>query len=133
MNNGIMILLIFAIIILAPLLCVYLVYRISKHNRAEKNKRCTMETQGEIVKLKLKSGDGPFVITVRYEVDFTNYMIKESVKLKSTAIKAGKIPIGQKKTPVIGEIKEGTSVTVRYNPNNPEEAFVKGNEGFITG
>ena len=133
MSNGILILLVFLVIIIVPVICVFIIYKVNKHNRAQKNKRCICEVQGTIIRLKLKGGNGPFIVTVQYQAGGALYSVSETVKLKSSMIKAGPVPVGQRKTPVMGDIKEGTVVTVKYNPEDHREAIIKGNEGFVTG
>lgn len=133
MSDGAMIVMIFAIIIFVPLICIFAIYKISRRRRKSKNERYTCETPGIITDLRLKGSDGPFVMTVSYSVNGIEYTVKESVKLKSSTIKAGAIPVGQRKTPVIGDIRKGSSVTVKHDPADPARALIKGNDGFITG
>ena len=44
-------------------------------------------------------------------------------------IKLGFLPIGQKRVPVIGDIRAGSPVKVSYNPEDPAEAFISCNCG----
>ena len=62
-------------------------------------KRCTAETDGTVMNIQGKGSEGLTVITVEYEVKNQKYQIKESIKLKSTVIRIGFLPIGQRKTP----------------------------------
>lgn len=133
MSAGVMIIMIFAIIIFVPLICVFTIYKISQRRRKSKNERYTSETPGIITDLSLKGSDGPLVMTVAYQVNGIAYIVKESVKLKSRMIKVGAIPAGQSKTPVIGDIRKGSAVTVKHDPADPARAIIKGNDGFITG
>ena len=62
-------------------------------------KRCTAETDGTVMNIQGKGSEGLTVITVEYEVKNQKYQIKESIKLKSTVIRIGFLPIGQRKKP----------------------------------
>ncbi len=93
--------------------------------------RCTETTDGIINNVKLKGQDFPTVITVEYVVEEKCYHIQESVKLKSEIIKLGFLPIGQRKSPRLGDTSVGRAVRVIYNPNNPEEAYLPENIGHI--
>ena len=48
--------------------------------------------------------DYPWVIHVQYNVNGHDYKIKETAKMKSTAIKIAGIPVGQRKNFVLGNI-----------------------------
>jgi len=85
---------------------------------------------GVVRDLRSYGADCPLIMYVEYEVDGVSYMLKETVKLKSTVIKLGPIPIGQRKVPQISA-KRGEIVTVVYDPAKPSHAHVKGNEGFM--
>ena len=63
------------------------------------------------------------MITVSYNVNGQDYMVKETVKLKTETLKAGIIPIGQKKTFVMGDVKAGDEIKVRYDEKRPEKAL----------
>ena len=47
--------------------------------------------------------------------------------MKSETIKVGKIPVGQRKTFVIGPLDVGDAVTVKYDEKNPARAIIAGN------
>lgn len=51
----------------------------------------------------------PSVIQAVYHVNGKEYRIRETAKLKSTTIKVGKIPVGQKKSFVMGPVAQGGS------------------------
>ena len=55
--------------------------------------------------------------------------VKE-VRVKT--IKIGFLPIVQRSYPVIGDKQTGDEVKICYNPDNPAEAYIAGNEGFAT-
>lgn len=133
MSNGFMILLIFSILIISPVIIVLTVLAISRANRKRKYSMYTGVTTGRVSKLVNKGLDFPWVIYVTYCVDQKNYVIKESAKLKSSSIKAGGIPVGLKKTFVLGAIQEGHSVTILYDEKNPQKAVIYGNNGVMTG
>ncbi len=101
--------------------------------RKRKREKCTGEVVGTIVKTERKGMEMPTMITVEYVVDGVCYAVKESVKLKSEAIKIGFLPIGQKKTPRMGKIAIGHTTTVCYNPEQPEMAYIKENVGIMNG
>lgn len=94
-----------------------------------RKKRCTEMTDGIIKDVKSKGLDFPTIITVEYQVDGICYEVKESIKLKSKAIKIGFLPIGQEKTPRMGETRVGYSASVTYNPDNPAESYITYNTG----
>lgn len=71
------------------------------------------------------------MIVVSYTVEGQEYQIKESVKLKSKAIKIGFLPIGQERYPAMGEIKKGTVVKVKYNSSDPARAYLVDNVGIM--
>jgi hypothetical protein len=96
-------------------------------------KKCTREVVGTIVKMDRKSMEMPTMITVEYVVDEVKYTVKESVKLKSKLIKIGFLPIGQVKTPRMGDIVVGGTAAVCYNPEQPEKAYIKENVGSMNG
>ena len=72
------------------------------------------------------------VLSVDYQVEGKTYRIKETMKVKGEAIKVGKVPIGQRKKPVLGDIKKGDQVSVQYDTTNPRQAIIVGNDGSRT-
>ena len=48
-------------------------------------------------------------------------------------IKIGFLPIGQVKTPRMGDIAVGGTAAVCYNPEQPEKAYIKENVGSMNG
>lgn len=93
-------------------------------------KNCTNTVDGKVVSLEFRGMKGVDIITVEYEINGKKHQIKETVKLKSVPIKLGFLPIGQKKTPKINT-KIGSTIQVRYNTNNPSEAYIVGNDGIM--
>ena len=133
MSDGAMIIIIFAAIIILPVIVVFSVIGISKIKREKKKKYYRGLTRGTVEDIKLKGLDHPWVITVSYNVNGQDYMVKETVKLKTETLRAGRIPIGQKKTFVMGDVKAGDEIMVRYDEKRPEKAIVEGNDGAVTG
>jgi len=91
---------------------------------------CTEITNGTVVSLKDKGLNFPRIVTVEYQVDSTTYQISESIKLKSSVIKLGPIPIGQRKTAKINT-RMGSKVKINYNPDIPSMAYLTDNKGII--
>ena len=133
MSDGVMIFLIYMLAIVLPVLIVFFVVVLKKKIRNKKKKLYTEETTGRVVELIDRGVDFPSLLCVAYEVNGIHYEIKESLKLKSEAIKLGLIPIGQIKVPMIDSVEKGAPVTVRYSKENPKNAIILENEGVITG
>lgn len=131
MNTLIIIMLFFLGIVIIPTAIVFIVLGIAKHRRRKKYELYDCEVQGLVE--RFRRADQSRIIFVQYTVDGQVYTMKETVKYKSEAIKAGKVPIGQHKTPVMGAVGVGDYVTVKYLSSNPQKALIKGNDGSITG
>lgn len=96
------------------------------------NKRkCTTLTMGTIVDLRVKGIDSPTIITVEYTAAGRTYEIKESIKLRREPIKLGRLPIGQRGVPVLGDTRVGSQVRVLFNPADPSKAYLLDNEGHV--
>lgn len=132
MSDGAMILLIFSAIIVIPVVIVLFVLAINKRSRRKKFCDYTGVTGGTILKIKKGGVDCPFIIHAGYVVNGVNYEIKETAKLKSQTIKIGPLPIGQKKTFVLGNVREGDTVEIHYDETNPQKGIIYGNEGLMT-
>ncbi len=130
-KDGIMIIIIFSILIFVPITIVLLICMISKKKRKKKNETYKGITQGTITDITKKGMDFPWVVHAEYYVNGVKYQIKESVALKCSTIKLGKIPIGQRKTFVLETIKKGGSIEIHYDERNPRKAIIYGNEGMI--
>lgn len=91
-------------------------------------KNYTAETKGTIVKSLLASTESPR-LTVSYTVNGQDYTITENITSKSEAIKIGFIPIGQRKIWQVKKINVGEELTIIYDPHNPKNAHIKGNDG----
>ena len=133
MQDGIYILAVFSCIILVPLLIVFGILTFGRRNRRRKEIAYTGRTQGKVIKIVHRGLDSPWVIHVGYSVNGVDYEIKETAKMKSQAIRVGRIPVGQKKTFVLGSIREGDFVTVCYDEAAPQKAIIYGNDGVMTG
>lgn len=88
--------------------------------------------EGTITEFKLNGMDSPMTVCVSYTVDGVEYQLKEAVKLISVTRKAGPIPIGQRKVPVLPDVSPGAKVVVCYNPAKPKKAYLRDNVGRIT-
>lgn len=95
------------------------------------NKDNYLPCQGTIVDVKAYGSDCPPRIIVRYQVDGTDYEIKEPVLMKAEKIKLGPIPVGVRSTPVLPGTSIGDRVEVRYDPDKPSKAFIEGNQGTL--
>ena len=126
MSDGVMILLIFALIALLGGGTTALVIALARRSRARKERVYTGLTVGTVVRRRFGGLDDPTVVWVRYEVDGVSYECRESVKLASEAIKLGPVPIGQRK---VGRIpsEEGSRVRVAYLPEDPSKAILVDN------
>lgn len=132
-NDGIMILLIFAVLILLPVSTVFAVLAVSRRNREKKKRAYRGIAQGTVVEIRNKGLDHPWVVYVVYKVHGQEYQIRETAKLKSETVRIGRLPVGQRKTFVLGPLREGDSVEVRYDMEHPEKGILYGNDGCITG
>ncbi|WP_458458050.1 hypothetical protein [Pseudobutyrivibrio sp.] len=94
-------------------------------------RNCTAITTGKIKELRSRGLNKATMIIVEYCVDGVAYEVKEGIKLKSESIKIGFIPIGQRKSPVMGDVSVGSNTSISYNPQNPAEAFITKNKGFL--
>ena len=98
-------------------------------------KKCTADAIGKIIYFRVGNSEMPTQILVEFIVDEQKYIIKDTLKLESETIYAGKIPVGQRKQPKLKstdgtEVREGSLVYVKYNPKNPNKAYILGNEGI---
>ena len=132
-GDGVMIVIIFAALIFIPILVVFTVLGISKSNRRRKKEIYMGITRGRIIKIVDKGSDYPRVIHIRYHVNGIDYEIKETAKMKSSAIRVAGIPVGQRKTFVLGNVREGDLLEVRYDEAHPDKAIIYGNDGVVTG
>lgn len=98
---------------------------------------CTKTCSGIIKEINTKGLDFPSRIIVKFEVNGKIYEISENLVMKPQKIKLGFIPIGYKTKSLI-EINTGISATignnvnVKYNADNPNEAYLPDNDSNIT-
>ncbi len=129
MNDGLWILLIFTLLLSIPAAAVALVLHFAARRRRNRAARCTASVLGTVTSLSRKGIDRPTIVTVEYQANGQLWHVSESLKLRSEAIRIGKIPIGQRKTPVLGRVEIGDTLPVRYCPEAPSIALIEGNEG----
>ena len=102
-----------------------------------KKSNCTEMCTGIIKEIKIKGIDLPSEIIVNFKVDKKSYEINENLVMKPQKIKLGFIPIGYKTKSLI-EINtgiktiSGNEVRVKYNPENPQEAYLPDNDADVT-
>lgn len=124
---------IFTAIILIPTIVVFIILGINKNNKKRKKNNYMGITKGRVIRIVDKSLDYPWVIHVQYKVNGIDYEIRETAKMKSTAIKIVGIPVGQRKTFVLGDVKEGDLLEIRYEEEHPERTIIYSNDGVVTG
>ncbi len=93
-----------------------------------KYSNCTAETVGTIIKSLVSQDETPR-LTVSFAVNGNEYVFSENITTKSETIKIGFLPVGQKKVWLVKSWRVGETVPVVYNPANPKEAHIKGNDG----
>lgn len=132
LSDGAMIALIFGGIVLIPLAVVLIVLAAAKKRRKGKLEKYQGMTRGTVTRIRWGGIEHPTVIYAVYHVNGREYQIRETAKLKSEAIKVGRIPVGQKKSFVMGPVAEGDQIWIRYDEFRPERAIICGNEGVLT-
>ena len=85
---------------------------------------------GTVVEVRSRGMDYPTRIVVEYTVDGKIYTVSETIRLKSRSVKAGFLPVGQKKTPVMGDTRVGAGAEVLYRREKPSDAVIKENRGI---
>ena len=130
-HDVIMILLIFFIILAVPVAAVFIVLGVNKYSRKKKKQKYTLLVKAQVADIIRKGSDFPDVVCAVYSVNGKQYTVKETLKLKSEAIKIAGVPIGTKKIYVLGSIKKGDTVTVRCDERDPSKAIIDGNDGFV--
>lgn len=133
LSDGAMIALIFGGIVLIPLAAVLIVLAVAKKRRKGKYEKYRGMTLGTVIWIRSGGIDHPSVIHAVYHVNGKEYQIRETAKLKSRTIKVGKIPVGQKKSFVMGAVSKGDQIWIRYDERRPERAIICGNDGVVTG
>ncbi|NMM95077.1 DUF3592 domain-containing protein [Bifidobacterium oedipodis] len=117
--------------VMIPVVIIVAAVLLGNPGRKGRIRLMTAQCPGLVVSIKSHGMDTPWRIRVHYEVDGIAYEVVESLALKSSVIKAGPIPIGQRKTPVMGRVREGDTVIVIYNPDKPSKAHIQHNDGWI--
>lgn len=130
MSEVMIILILLIITLVIPTGIVFTVLGINKHKRKKKNKLYTSETKGVVERVRF--ANGVQVVYVVYTVDGESYIVSETLKQRTEAIKLWKIPIGQRKFNKIGPAGIGTELIIKYHPSKPNKAIIKGNDGCIT-
>lgn len=94
--------------------------------------RRTAACWGRIVANGRLGGSGTISVTVAFEVDGVSYRFEEPLRMRSSAIKIGPLPIGQRWSPVMERTDVGDVVAVCYDPADPRNAKLRDNVGGIT-
>lgn len=123
----------FSAIIIIPVAAVFIILAVCRHSRKKKIETYSGVTWGTIEKIVSKGLDHPWVLHVTYSVDGKQYKIKETAKMKSEAIRFGKIPVGQRKTFQVGAVREGDLLEIHFDKKQPQKAIIYKNNGSITG
>lgn len=133
LSDGLAVLVSFAALALISTAIVLGILAASRSARKKKKQRYTGVTTGTVVNVERKGLDYPWVICASYRVDNISYKIKETAKLKTSSLKVGSVPIGQRKTFVLGPLKAGDPILVHYDEKNPQKAILYENDGVVTG
>lgn len=131
MSDGQMITIVFAALFLGVPAIVGVVLLLVKRNRALRMEAYTGRCQGEVVALAPHGRHSVTVARVRYEVGGRSYELEEALALRSEAIRVGPVPIGQRKTPKLGDMRPGREVEVAYLLEDPSQALIIGNDGLM--
>ena len=96
--------------------------------RVNKN-NCTQTVNGTVKEMKMVEKDAPTVIYVEYEVGGKRYVLSENVKSKNKKVKILFWTIAEIRLSILKGMGIGDTTPVRYNPSNPEEAYLVNNTG----
>lgn len=132
MSDGVMILLIFAIIFGGSGAVIAIVLFAAKKGRDKKKIKCTKRADGIITNIVNRGADHASTICVEYVVNGVRYEVKDSLKMKKSTIKVGNVPVGQHTRSVLEDTRIGAPVDVYYEEGNPQHAYIAGNDGSIT-
>ena len=92
--------------------------------------KCTAETSGKVIKRKWNGN--VWFLKVEYAVEGKTYIITEQLKYKKVqTYDVMNVPVGMKSRLSMGDVKEGDSVKVKYNPQKPKKAYMPDNEGMM--
>lgn len=106
-----------------------------KHLSKKDKQKCTGSTEGRITeKIRMNHSAGAIKATdiiVSYRVDDKDYFLREHLKVHKEPIRIGKLPIGTVDTWSLGRnIEPGMKVYVRYDPEDPNKAYLPDNIGL---
>ena len=87
---------------------------------------CTNTCQGIVMSISKDN-----VVEVEYQVNAKYYTIYEGLKMRVEKVKMGPFSVGQKSTPIMGNVMVGVRLMVRYNPHNPAEAYLADNKSPV--
>lgn len=91
--------------------------------------KCTAETTGTVIR-KRWNGDVWF-LKVEYTVDGETYLFSEQLRYRKVKThKVMGLPVGMRSTAPMGDVEEGDTVLVRYDPSKPKRAYLPDNEGL---
>ena len=88
--------------------------------------------QGTIQKIVDKDCDRPIYIYASYKVGGVEYQLKEAARWKVQTLKLGWLPVGTRQTLGLGNIHVGDTVEIHYSKEDPQDAFIYGNDGSRT-
>lgn len=92
-------------------------------------KKCTTEITGKVIK-KRWNGNVWF-LTAEYMIDVKAYQRTEQLRYqKVRTYKVAGIAVGMESKAPLGDLKEGDSVLIRYNPQKPKKAYMPDNTGM---
>ena len=91
-------------------------------------KMCTEEARGYIDKIIEDPKTDKVKIEVTYEVEGVEFKITEKVAHRLEIVHCGNEVLGTKKIPLLGELKQGKEVLVKYNPEKPDKAYLPQNK-----
>lgn len=86
-------------------------------------RKCTKEVAGTIVEVWQDRGR-PNRVYVEFFANGFLYTISERVRFFYKTVKIGGFSVGRYKVPKIKDLKQGTAVHVKYNPENPCRSYI---------
>lgn len=131
MSDGMMIAAFFLALFVGVPAVVCAILLLARHRRARRLATFAGRCPGEVVSLSSHGARHVTVARVRYEVGGQSYELEESLALRSEAIRVGPVPIGQRKTPKLGDVRPGRKVEVAYLLEDPSQALIIGNDGLM--
>ena len=95
-------------------------------------KKCTEKVVGKIIKIQNNGLNSPTVIHVQYLFQGQEYILKETLKMRTERFCIGFIVLKETKIPKIGIRRVGEHINIFVNPNKPSKAYIEGNIGIMT-